>query len=56
MAMVQGSGELSTCLQIKLYKQHDTQHCEWGSRLHCIELDCCADEGAMAVTVNKETY
>ncbi|XP_069684842.1 CB1 cannabinoid receptor-interacting protein 1-like isoform X3 [Periplaneta americana] len=53
---VQGSGELSTCLQIKLYKQHDTQHCEWGSRLHCIELDCCAQEGAMAVTVSKETY
>ncbi|KAJ9587947.1 hypothetical protein L9F63_018622, partial [Diploptera punctata] len=53
---VQGSGELSTCLQIKLYKARDTQHCEWGSRLHCIELDCCAHEGAMAVTVNKETY
>ncbi|XP_066999489.2 uncharacterized protein [Anabrus simplex] len=53
---VQGSGELSTCLQIKLYKQHDTQHCEWGSRLHCIELDCIATEGAEEVRVNRETY
>ncbi|XP_049794138.1 CB1 cannabinoid receptor-interacting protein 1-like [Schistocerca nitens] len=53
---VDGSGELSTCLQIKLYKAHDIQHCEWGSRLHCIELDCTSTEGPEGVRVNRETY
>nr|CAD7409214.1 unnamed protein product [Timema poppensis] len=53
---VQETGELSTCLQVKLYKQRDTQHCEWGSQLHCVELDCCALEGDVSVRVNKETF
>ncbi|KAF4517880.1 hypothetical protein B566_EDAN001834 [Ephemera danica] len=53
---VRETGELSTCLQIKFYRQQDVQHCEWGSRLHCIELDCSACEGSLSVTVNKQTY
>ncbi|KAF7987433.1 hypothetical protein HCN44_003195 [Aphidius gifuensis] len=53
---VLASGYLTTCLQIKYYKPDDQSHCEWGSRLHCIELDCTsADEGSL-VTVDKETY
>ncbi|KAK7792335.1 hypothetical protein R5R35_013823 [Gryllus longicercus] len=54
---VLGSGEVSTCLQTKLYKARDIQHCEWGSRLHCIELDCTgADDAPGGVRVEKETY
>lgn len=49
---VQGSGEVSTRLQVKLYKQRDITHCEWGSKLHCIELDC-SNYGANII---KETY
>lgn len=52
---VLGSGYLSTCLQIKYYKQDDDKHCEWGSKLHCIELECSSNEGQL-VTVNCETY
>lgn len=54
---VEGSVELSTCLQTKLYKARDVQHCEWGSRLHCIELDCVgSDDAPGGVRVEKETY
>ncbi|XP_043278826.1 CB1 cannabinoid receptor-interacting protein 1-like [Venturia canescens] len=52
---VLGSGYLTTCLQIKYYKSGDQSHCEWGARLHCIELDCSSVEGRL-VTVDKETY
>lgn len=52
---VLGSEDLKTCLQIKYYKSDDHKHCEWGSKLHCIELDCSSFEGNLA-TVNKETY
>ncbi|XP_034935749.1 CB1 cannabinoid receptor-interacting protein 1-like [Chelonus insularis] len=52
---VLGSGYLTTCLQIKYYKPEDHSHCDWGSRLHCIELDCSSVEGRL-VTVDKETY
>ncbi|XP_015116355.1 CB1 cannabinoid receptor-interacting protein 1 [Diachasma alloeum] len=52
---VLASGYLTTCLQIKYYKPDDHSHCEWGSRLHCIELDCSSVEGRL-VTVDKETY
>ncbi|CAD1477782.1 unnamed protein product [Heterotrigona itama] len=50
-----GSGYLTTCLQIKYYRQDDQSHCEWGARLHCIELDCSSVEGRL-VTVDRETY
>ncbi|CAK9798709.1 CB1 cannabinoid receptor-interacting protein 1 [Anthophora quadrimaculata] len=52
---VLGSGYLTTCLQIKYYRQDDQSHCEWGARLHCIELDCSSVEGRL-VTVDRETY
>lgn len=52
---VLGSGYLTTCLQIKYYKLGDQSHCEWGSRLHCIELECSSVEGRL-VTVDKRTY
>lgn len=52
---VLGSGYLTTCLQIKYYRSDDQSHCEWGSRLHCIELDCSSVEGRL-VTVDRETY
>ncbi|XP_058802463.1 CB1 cannabinoid receptor-interacting protein 1-like [Phymastichus coffea] len=52
---VLGSGKLTTCLQIKYYKSGDQSHCEFGSRLHCIELDCSSVEGRL-VMVDKETY
>jgi CB1 cannabinoid receptor-interacting protein 1 len=53
VSQVKETGELSTCLQIKFYRQADLQHCEWGSRLHCIELDCSAAEGSLSVTVSN---
>lgn len=52
---VLGSGYLTTCLQIKYYRVDDQSHCEWGARLHCIELDCSSVEGRL-VTVDRETY
>jgi len=52
---VLGSGYLTTCLQIKYYRLDDQSHCEWGARLHCIELDCSSVEGRL-VTVDRETY
>lgn len=52
---VLGSGYLTTCLQIKYYRLDDQSHCEWGARLHCIELDCTSVEGRL-VTVDRETY
>ncbi|XP_024879745.1 CB1 cannabinoid receptor-interacting protein 1-like, partial [Temnothorax curvispinosus] len=52
---VLGSGFLTTCLQIKYYRLDDQSHCEWGARLHCIELDCSSVEGRL-VTVDRETY
>ncbi|XP_070154163.1 CB1 cannabinoid receptor-interacting protein 1 isoform X3 [Polyergus mexicanus] len=52
---VLGSGYLTTCLQIKYYRLDDQSHCEWGARLHCIELDCSSVEGHL-VTVDRETY
>ncbi|XP_065344217.1 CB1 cannabinoid receptor-interacting protein 1-like isoform X1 [Cloeon dipterum] len=52
---VKETGELSTCLQIKFYRQADVQHCEWGSRLHCIELDCSAAEGSLSVTESGDS-
>lgn len=54
VSQVKETGELSTCLQIKFYRQADLQHCEWGSRLHCIELDCSAADGSLSVTVSKQ--
>ncbi|XP_076232416.1 CB1 cannabinoid receptor-interacting protein 1 isoform X1 [Calliopsis andreniformis] len=53
--LVMGSGYLTTCLQIKYYRQDAQSHCEWGARLHCIELDCSSVEGRL-VTVDRETY
>ncbi|KAK6642287.1 hypothetical protein RUM44_014010 [Polyplax serrata] len=49
---VQGSGDVSTRIQVKVYNQTDVAHCEWGSKLHCIELDC-SNNGANII---KETY
>ncbi|XP_014228360.1 CB1 cannabinoid receptor-interacting protein 1-like [Trichogramma pretiosum] len=49
------SGELIIRLQIKYYRADDQSHCEWGSRLHCIELDCSSVEGSL-VMVDREMY
>lgn len=50
------SGFLTTCLQIKYYRQDDQSHCEWGAWLHCIELDCTSVNEGRLVSVNRETY
>ncbi|XP_008215548.1 uncharacterized protein LOC103317819 [Nasonia vitripennis] len=52
---VLSSGNLTTCLQIKYYPTGEQSHCQWGSRLHCIELDCTSVEGRL-VMVDRETY
>lgn len=55
MNVLGSDGNLTTCLQIKYYKLNDQSHCEFGSRLHCIELDCSTVEGRL-VMVDRETY
>ncbi|XP_074110795.1 CB1 cannabinoid receptor-interacting protein 1 [Cotesia typhae] len=50
-----GSEDLKSSLQIKYYRSDDHKHCEYGSKLHCIELDCSSLDGNLA-TVDKETY
>lgn len=47
---------LSLPLQVKFYKEEDTQHVTWGTPLHQIDYECTLKPGATYVDISKEVF
>lgn len=47
---------LSLPLQVKFYKEEDTQHVTWGTPLHQIDYECTLKPGATYVDITKEVF
>ncbi|CAL4096254.1 unnamed protein product, partial [Meganyctiphanes norvegica] len=56
LVQFKGGLTLQAVLQVKYYKAGDSQHCEWGSTFHCLELDCETHTDAGLVAILKETF
>lgn len=49
-------GELMVNLQVKFYKEKDTDHATWGNALHQIDLDCEVSRSSGSLVVNKQSF
>ncbi|XP_070383591.1 CB1 cannabinoid receptor-interacting protein 1-like isoform X1 [Dermacentor albipictus] len=49
-------GELMVNLQVKFYKEKDTEHVTWGNALHQIDLDCEVSRSSGSLVVNKQSF